>query len=179
MWSNRDEGRGSGGHVRGPRPGSDPRRGAPGHVSARRSRVRCASCLRGTCPRRPGGGLTPATARRNLAVGRGSYDYLAARGVAAGVVVLGRDLVADLLQRAADQARHVHLRDPDLLGDLRLREAFEEAQVEDLPLPVVENAEAGREDGAVLGDLVGVLLRADRLERVEIPVVVLAAAGRE
>src|SRR5437764_8475595 len=68
---------------------------------------------------------------------------LAARGAAAaGLGLVGRDLVADLLERAADEPRHVHLRDPDLLRDLRLGEALEEAQVEDLPLAVVEDAEA-------------------------------------
>src|SRR5918911_1309564 len=103
---------------------------------------------------------------------------LAARGVAAGVVLLGRDLVADLLQRATDQPRDVHLRDPDLLGDLRLRQPLEEAQVEDLPLAVVQDAEARRQDRTVLRDLVRVLLRADRLERVEVGLVVASAPGR-
>ena len=44
----------------------------------------------------------------------------------------------------------MHLRDPDLLGDLTLRQPVEEAQVEDRPLPLVERAEAGREHGTVL-----------------------------
>jgi hypothetical protein len=75
----------------------------------------------------------------------------------------------------------VHLRDTDLLRDLRLRQPFEEAQVKDAPLAVVEDAEAGLEHRAVLRDLVLVLLGADRLERIEIAVVVAAAAaaGRE
>src|SRR5215210_7516396 len=45
------------------------------------------------------------------------------------VAFLGVDLLADLLQGTADQPRHVHLGDPDLLGDLRLRQPLEEAQV--------------------------------------------------
>jgi hypothetical protein len=73
----------------------------------------------------------------------------------------------------------VHLRDPDLLRDLRLRQALEEAQVEDRALTVIENAEARLEDRAVLGDLVLVLLRTERLERIEIALVVLAGACRE
>src|SRR5712691_7631386 len=89
------------------------------------------------------------------------------------------DLVADLLERAADQPRHVHLRDPDLLRDLRLGQALEEAQVQDPALALVEDAEARREHGPVLGDLVLVLLGADRLERVELAVVVLPAGGRQ
>src|SRR5439155_12562577 len=85
-------------------------------------------------------------------------------------LLLGCDLLADLLERAPDQPGDVHLRDPDLLRDLRLGQAFEEPQVENLPLAVVENAEARREHRPVLGDLVLVLLRADRLERVELAV---------
>src|SRR5215212_5429708 len=37
-------------------------------------------------------------------------------------------------QRIPDQAGHVHLRDADALGDFGLREALEEAHVEDGPL---------------------------------------------
>ena len=74
----------------------------------------------------------------------------------------------------------MHLRDPDLLRDLRLRQPLEEAQVEDLALALVEVAEARLEHGPVLGDLVLVLLAADRLERVELAVLVgAAAAGRD
>src|SRR5919201_2521578 len=49
----------------------------------------------------------------------------------AGARAVVRDLLADLLERAPDQPRDVHLRDPDLLGDLRLREDLEEAKVQD------------------------------------------------
>ena len=74
----------------------------------------------------------------------------------------------------------MHLGDPDLLRNLRLRQAFEEAEVQDHALPLVEHAKPGCEHRAVLGDVVLVLLGADRLERVEILAVVLAAAaGRE
>ena len=79
----------------------------------------------------------------------------------------GGDLLADLLERPADQARDVHLRDAHLRGDLRLRQAFPEAQVEDPALALVEDFEPGREHGAVLADLVLVLDLAERLERVE------------
>ena len=51
----------------------------------------------------------------------------------------------------------MHLRDTDLLRDLRLRQPVEEAELEDLPFALVEDAEAGREHGAVLRDLVLVL----------------------
>src|ERR687888_668531 len=83
-------------------------------------------------------------------------------------LVLGHDLFADLLERAADQPRHVHLRDADLLRDLRLRQALEEAQVEDLALALVEDPKPGREHCTVLRHLVLVLLGADRLQRVEL-----------
>ena len=53
-------------------------------------------------------------------------------------------------KRPPDQARDVHLRDPDVLGDLALREPVEEAQVEDPAFALVEDAEAWREHGAVL-----------------------------
>src|SRR5919198_4497882 len=94
-------------------------------------------------------------------------------------LVLGHDLFADLLERAADQARHVHLRNADLLRDLRLRQALEEAQVQDPALALVEDAETGRQHRAVLRDFVLVLLGADRLERVQLLPVLLPTAGRE
>src|SRR5439155_23916578 len=84
------------------------------------------------------------------------------------LLFVGRDLVPDLLERPPDQARDVHLRDADLLRDLRLRQPLEEAQVEDRPLAVVEDTEAGLEQGAVLGHLVLVLDLAESLERVEL-----------
>src|SRR3954468_9370816 len=102
-----------------------------------------------------------------------------AAGAAGLRLLLDRDLGADLLERAADQPRHVHLRDADLLGDLGLRQALEEAKVQDRPLALVEHAEAGREHGAILGDLVLVLDLAERLERIELAVLVGAAARRE
>src|SRR6476659_11232920 len=90
-------------------------------------------------------------------------------------VLFGRDLLADLFERAADQPRDVHLRDTDLLRDLRLRQPFEEAQVENRPLAVVEDAKTRLEDGAILGHLVFVLLGAEGLEWVEVAIIVLAA----
>src|SRR6266516_1546259 len=77
------------------------------------------------------------------------------------------DLVADLLQCAPDQARDVHLRNPDLLCDLGLCQAAEEPEVEDRLLAVVEGTQAGLDCGPALRDLVPGLLRPDRLERLE------------
>src|SRR6185437_2585756 len=95
----------------------------------------------------------------------------------AGVrLLVGSDLGADLFERAPDQTRDVHLRNADLLRDLGLGQAVEEPQLEDHPLALVERTEARRQDGAVLGHLVLVLLAADRLERVEILVAVAPAA---
>src|SRR5688500_16710594 len=71
---------------------------------------------------------------------------------------LSGDLLADLLERAPDQTRDVHLRDPHLLRDLRLRQALEEPQMEDLPLALVEHLKSRREHRAILGHLVLVLL---------------------
>src|SRR6476659_7291408 len=91
-------------------------------------------------------------------------------------VLFGRDLLADLFERAADQPRDVHLRDSDLLRDLRLRQPFEETQMEDLALALVKDAKPRREHGAILRDVVLVLLRPDRLERIELLSVLLATA---
>src|SRR5436190_12266159 len=73
----------------------------------------------------------------------------------------------------------MHLRDADLLRDLGLRQALEEAQVKDRALTLVEDAEAGRQDRAVLGDFVLILLGAKGLERIEIAVLVLARTRRK
>src|SRR5262249_28790854 len=83
------------------------------------------------------------------------------------------------LERAANQPRDVHLRDADLRRDLRLRQPLEEAEVQDPPLPVVEHAKARLEHGAVLGHFVHVLLAADRLERVEVALLVADRPGRQ
>src|SRR5919204_24393 len=69
----------------------------------------------------------------------------------------------------------MHLRDADLLRDLRLRQSFEEAEVQDPAFALVEHSEAGCEHGAILGYLVLVLLGADRFERVELLAVVRVA----
>src|SRR6266508_2073608 len=65
-----------------------------------------------------------AVARAELggsAHGGDSRGGSAASGPGLGLQrLVARDLLADLLQRAADQARDVHLRDADLLCDLRL-----------------------------------------------------------
>src|SRR6187402_473055 len=74
--------------------------------------------------RRPG---EPSLGRRASAVGG---------ALRRGLRLLAPDLLADLLERAPDQPRHVHLRDPHLLSDLRLRQPLEEPQVEDHSLPL-------------------------------------------
>ena len=66
----------------------------------------------------------------------------------------------------------MHLRDADLLCDLALRQSVEEAQMQDPPLALVECAEARGEHRAVLRDGVLVLFRPERLERVELAVLV-------
>src|SRR5436190_6480024 len=96
-----------------------------------------------------------------------------------GLVLLGLDLLADPLERPPDQPRYVHLRDPDLLRDLRLRQSLEEAQVEDQPLALVQRPEPGREHRAILGHLVLRLFLPERLQRVELALLVLAAPGRK
>src|SRR6266545_2745788 len=150
-----------------PRP---PRTAPRGRPAPRRSRTPL--CAPRDWPRsRTGRGRT----RRRLA---GPPRWLALCDLRLDLL-LGGDLLADLLQRAPDQPRHVHLRDPHLLRDLRLGQALEEAEVENPPLALVEDAEPRRQHGPVLGDLVLVLLRPDRLERVELLAVLLSAAGRQ
>src|SRR5690348_14376163 len=108
-----------------------------------------------------------------------AYSRRTASGSACRSFFIRGDLVPDLLERAPDEPRNVHLRDADLLRDLRLREPVEEAELEDLPLALVEDAEARREHRAILRHLVLVLLAPDRLERVEILLTVAAAARGE
>ena len=57
-------------------------------------------------------------------------------------------------ERAAQQARDVHLRDADSRRDLRLRQALEEPQLDDRPLARVERVEAGLDEHTVLDLLV-------------------------
>jgi hypothetical protein len=63
--------------------------------------------------------------------------------------------VAKMTEGLALQARDVHLRDPEVLGHLRLRELFEEAKLNDLALPPLQAADDLRERPSLLhlGDL--------------------------
>src|SRR5207247_2544289 len=124
-------------------------------------------------------GRTRAPNAPSLTVGPLVVDALSAVRCSRFHLFFGGDLLPNLLQGAANEPRDVHLRDADLLRNLRLREPFEEAQVQDLPLPVVEDAEPRRQHSAVLRDVVLVLFGADRLERVELFAVLLRAAGRQ
>src|SRR5437660_845712 len=65
--------------------------------------------------------------------------------------------------RAPQQARDVHLRDPDAVSDLALREAGEEAQQDDSALALVEHLERPTQLDALLRELeAGVLLAEPR-----------------
>src|SRR5579864_2825759 len=160
-----------------PQPTSSTRRGAAASTASSAT-----SCARG--PDRLAQievrAASPASSAYSRRTTFGSSCARGRSATRAGARLLVRgDLLADLLERAANQARDMHLRDPDLLCDLRLRQTVEEPELENHPLAVVERTEAGREHGAVLGDLVLVLLAADRLERIERVVAFPAAAGRE
>src|SRR3954465_14945161 len=148
--------------------------------SVERSSARGISDAEGrkTCPWDSENARKPA---RNSAVVRtGSFLRARLSGTAGrGRAFVGRDLVPDLLEGPTYQPRDVHLGDPHLLRDLRLGETLEEAQVQDLALALVEDAEPGREHREVLGDLVARLLGAQRLERVELAFVIRARADRE
>ena len=62
-------------------------------------------------------------------------------------------LLAQLAERAAQDARDVHLRVADALGDLRLGQVLGEAQPQHLALGVVEDVGAGVDRAAVLDQL--------------------------
>ena len=57
---------------------------------------------------------------------------------------------AHQVERATQQPGNVHLRDPDVRGDLRLGEPLEEAQLDDPALPLVERVEPRLDEQAVL-----------------------------
>ena len=64
----------------------------------------------------------------------------------------------------------MHLRDPDLGGDLRLGHLLEEAQLDDASLPLVECVEPRRDERSVLDLLEAGVLDAELLrERVVSP----------
>ena len=73
------------------------------------------------------------------------------------------DLLADPLQGAAQDARDVHLRVADLLGDLRLGHVLDEAQPQDQPLALVEVGEGAFERELALDQLEALVLVADPL----------------
>src|SRR5262245_21872316 len=121
---------------------------------------------------------TPPGAPRRSACAR-FYARLPAALGGAPRRLLGDDLVAHLLERAADEAGDVHLRDPHLLGDLGLAQPFEAAPPKNARLALVEGREPGRQDCAVLTHLILVLDRPERLEGVEVGVVVSPARRGE
>ena len=77
------------------------------------------------------------------------------------------DGVAQRVDRAADEPRDVHLRDPDLVGDLALGQPLEEAQAQDLALARGQLVEAAAQHQALLGSLEALVGLADRLERAD------------
>src|SRR5215218_9966644 len=67
------------------------------------------------------------------------------------------------LQGAPDQARYVHLGDPDAVGDLGLREVLDEAQVQHDAIARGQRMQRRRDRRAVLDQLEAVVLDTDRL----------------
>src|SRR3954470_11564085 len=74
------------------------------------------------------------------------------------------DRVAHRVDRAAGEPRDVHLRDPDGLGDLALGEALVVAQADDLAFARAEAVEPPSQQHAMLGELVALVVAADRLQ---------------
>ena len=74
---------------------------------------------------------------------------------------------------AADQPRHLHLRDADALGDLRLRQVLDEAQVQDQAVALGQRLERGGDRRGVLDQLEALVLAPSVGEAVAV-----AVAGR-
>src|SRR5205807_10368529 len=69
------------------------------------------------------------------------------------------------IQAAIEQARNVHLADSDVLGDLRLGHALEEAELDDASLPGGEHVQQLGDLGTVLDPLeLGVVVAQARSE---------------
>src|SRR3954451_12474632 len=77
----------------------------------------------------------------------------------------------ETVERPSQQARDVHLRDPDLLRDLGLREVLLEAQPQDRALSLGQGAERPAQHLADLHELVAVLVRGDRVAPAPVVVV--------
>ena len=73
----------------------------------------------------------------------------------------------------------MHLRDSQLHGDLALRQAVEEPEVQDLALALVERAEAGCEHRPVFGRLVARLLVAQQIDALEVGCLVAVERRRQ
>src|SRR3954452_16061395 len=80
------------------------------------------------------------------------------------------------LERAAQQPRHVHLRDADLLGDLVLEHVVLEAHLEDQALALRERTHPGGQRAAVVDRLEALIECADAGAQVVAGIVVAAVA---
>src|SRR5919106_6555650 len=78
-------------------------------------------------------------------------------------LLVAGDLLPELTQRPGEESRHVHLGDPQLLGDPGLAEPPEEPQVQDAPLPRRKPPENGSHTGPALQHLERLVLGADLL----------------
>ncbi len=78
-------------------------------------------------------------------------------------LLLDEELLPQLGQRPGEQPGHVHLRDADLLRDLRLRHVPEEPEQQDALLPGRQILQQRLERLAVLDALQGFVVRAERV----------------
>src|SRR3954470_3298259 len=88
------------------------------------------------------------------------------------------ELAPHPVERVADQARHVHLRDPHPVGDLGLREPLEEAQVEDRALARRQPLDPGGERDPLLRLLEVLVLLPQCLHRAAAVVVRVGPLGQ-
>jgi hypothetical protein len=78
------------------------------------------------------------------------------------------DLLLQRFEGLSDQARNVHLRDPELDGDLALREPVEEPEVQNLPFTLAERTKADGENGPVFRRCVPLLIVAQLVDPLEV-----------
>src|SRR5690606_10576121 len=108
------------------------------------------------------GALRAWAARRSLADRVRALRAWAGRARAGRGPRLPRQLV-QLLERLAQQARDLHLRDADAGGDLALGHVVGEAHLEDALLTLGQVSERRAEQRAGLGDAVAVVVVAQRV----------------
>src|SRR3954451_11573759 len=138
-------------------------------------------CWNGTASRKANRTCTPGSATRSSLSSSMSWRLsrscsASSRSAKRENLTLLRGL-ANARQRLADQARDLHLRDPDALADLGLRHVLDEAQAQHLALPRADRHQQPVERRAVLSQMEALVVGADRVGE-QISLVLPARARR-